>query len=90
MALFLAIVASHLTDIARSPLFFTLNGIFSYCRGGVFFLFEPFPLFLFVIGLGRLIGTGRSRDFAVSQLCFVGPRLLGARLLGSGFLGLHL
>ena len=90
MALLLAIVTSHLTGIARSPLFLTLNGIVSCCQGGGFFLFEPFPLLLFANGLGGRIGMGRSGGLAIDQLFFLGPGLLSTEFFGSGPLGLHL
>ena len=57
MALLLEIVTSHLTGIARSLLFFTLNDIVSYCRGRVLF-FVPLLFFLFAIGLDKLIKMG--------------------------------
>ena len=90
VAFFLAIVASHLTGIARGPLLLTLNGIVSCHWGGVFFLSESFLLLFFAIGLGKLIRTGQSGGFAIGRLCFLGPELLSAKFLYSGLLGLHL
>ena len=88
--LLLIIVVSHLTGIARGLLFFTLNGILSYCRGGIFFLFEQLPLFLFAIGLDRFMRTGQSKGFVIGEICFLGPGLFDTRFFGSSFLGLHL
>ena len=90
MALLVAIVASHLTGIAGGTLLLTLNGIVSYCLGGVFFLFCDTPASFFAIGLGKLIETGRSGGLAVGQLYFLGLGLLGTGFFGSGPLGLHL
>ena len=53
--LFLAIVASHLTGIAKSLFLLALNSIDFYNQDRVFFLFEPLPFLILVIRLDGLI-----------------------------------
>lgn len=64
MALLLAIVTHYLTGIARGSLLFAFNGIVSCHQDGVLFFLELFPPFIFVIGLGGLIGAERSGEFS--------------------------
>ena len=100
MALFLAIVALSIASVVPFLLFTNFNGvgIISSYRGIVF----PVSLFLLFLkilsfficarGLSELsrLRAGWSGVFTLSQLCFLGPRLLGAGFFGSGPLGLHL
>ena len=75
-SLFLAIVTSYLTSIARGPLFFAFNSIFSYCRDEVYFFLELLLALIFAIRFGKLISVKQSGSLSFSQLQFHGLKLI--------------
>ena len=80
VAFFLTIIASHLIDIAKSLLLFTLNDIVSYYQGGVFFLWHSHFFFLQLGLVGSL-----KRD-GVGVLLLVDFTSLGLNSLVRSFL----
>ena len=86
-------IALLLAIIALPVVFLTLDGVVPGGRRRVFpvLLLLPILFLLFLASrLDGLIGVGQSGSLAVSLLCYLGLRFLGAGFFGSDSLGLHL